>query len=99
MSRLFYALSLGLFATLPAGAQIMPATPQEIQQQGDAAIQKSGDAAMRGMTQQQIGQIEQDQRRAQLFAPKPGVYPPNLPLPDPTQQLQQQQQQQQPPSR
>lgn len=95
MRKLLALSGFCLLAIVPARAQIMPATPQQIQQQGDAAIQKSGDALERGMTQQQIGQIEQEQRRQQLFAPQPGIYPPNPALPDAAQQLQQQQQQQQ----
>jgi hypothetical protein len=88
MRKLLSALGLCLLASGPAGAQILPPTPQQLQQQSDAAIQKSGDSLTRAMTQQQIGQIEQDQRRAEQFQQKiPGQPSPVYPsLPDPAQQ-------------
>ncbi len=78
-------LTLILSSAAPAAAQILPLTTQELQQQNQAAIQSSTQALQQGLTQQQIGQIEQQQRHDELFGGdpnRPGYLPsPYDPLP------------------
>ena len=74
----WFGLAL-LAGVAPAAAQLEPLTTQELQQQNQSTIQNSAQSLERGMTQQQIGEIEQQQRRQQLFARDPNrtVYAPD----------------------
>jgi hypothetical protein len=72
MRKIFGVLAFGLMATtpaliVPARAQLQPLTPQELTQQNDATIQKSSGALNQALTQQQIGQIQQQQREQELM--------------------------------
>jgi hypothetical protein len=64
-----------LTAAAPVWAQSDPPTPQQLMQQNDATIQNSNNALYRSLTQQQIGQAEQQRRQDQLFNPAYGVTP------------------------
>ena len=56
----------------PAAAQlIQPLTTQQLQQQNQATIQNSTQSLQQGMTQIELGQIEQRQREQQLFNSDP----------------------------
>ena len=71
--------SLGLLA-IPAVAQTVPPTPQQLQEQNDQALQNQAYATQQSMSQVQSGLIQDQQRRDQLFAtPAPVFQPPPLP--------------------
>lgn len=65
-------------------AQNQPLTTEQLQQQNNATNSNSASAVDSALVQQQLGQIEQQQRNEQLFAGRPGFTPDptlNAPLP------------------
>jgi len=64
-----------LLLAAPAMAQTQPLTTEQLQQQNNATNSNSAGALDRAMTQEQLGQIEQQQRAQELFAGQPGFRP------------------------
>ena len=84
MKILFPALfAFGLMGIAPAIAQALPPTSQQIQQQNDQYLQNQNNALQQSMTQTQLGLIQDQQRRDQLFATQPPVFQQPLPPPQP----------------
>lgn len=75
MKKLLPALfALGPLAIAPAGAQTEPPTAQQLQQQYDQTIQNTNNQAQQSMNQEQLGVLQDQQRRDQLFATQPPLF-------------------------
>jgi hypothetical protein len=73
-------------AARPAGAQMLPPTPQQLQQQHDQIIQKETNATHDNLTQLQIQQAQHPQPTP-VITPSGRViaHPPGyIPMPDPS---------------
>ena len=75
--KLAFAAFFLAVVSVPASAQILPATTQDLQQQANQTIQQATDAVRRDMQKNVEGQIQQRQDEQRLFSPvtNPSVAP------------------------